>query len=99
MLGGGILLPEDGSSMSLATKTYVLGVLTLSVMSADSLTIVNANFANVAVQCNQGFAYQSTGGNCEGPNTAQQDFNAAVGIGWTFASFDTQFFGPGMLSA
>jgi hypothetical protein len=72
--------------MSLATKTYVLGVLTLSVMSADSLTIVNANFANVAVQCSTGYAYQSyMGGTCAGPGNPQQNIDSGVGFGWVLA--------------
>ena len=85
--------------MSHATKCFVLVVLTLSIAAADSLTVVNPNFANVEVQCSGGYAYQSTGGNCEGPNVPQQDFNTALGMGWTFASFAPQFFGPGMVAA
>jgi hypothetical protein len=72
--------------MPLATKTYVLGVLTLSIVSADSLTVVNANFANVAVQCSSGFAYQSyMGGNCAVPSSPQQPLDSAIGIGWGLA--------------
>jgi hypothetical protein len=74
--------------MSIAAKLYLLGALTLSIAAADSLTVVNANFANVAVQCSNGIAAQSyMGGTCAGPGNEQQDFNAAVGVGWTFASF------------
>jgi hypothetical protein len=70
--------------MSLTTKIYVLGALTISIMSAASLTVVNPNFANVAVQCSNGTAAQSyMGGNCAGQ---QQDFDSAVAIGWAFAS-------------
>jgi hypothetical protein len=72
--------------MSLATKVYVLGALTLSIASADSLTVVNPNFGNVAVQCSSGYAYQSyMGGDCSGPGHPQQNFNTAVGVGWTLA--------------
>jgi hypothetical protein len=39
--------------MSLTTKIYVLGALTLS------LTVANPNFGNVAVQCGDGIAAQS----------------------------------------
>jgi hypothetical protein len=72
--------------MSLATKLCLLGVLTISVAPADSLTVVNANFGNAAVQCSSGYAYQSyTGGNCGSPYDPQQGFNSSLGIGWTFA--------------
>lgn len=66
-------------------KICVLGVLTLSAVSADSLTVVNANFGNVAVECNPGYAYESTmGGNCESPGP-QQAFNNGFGMGWNIA--------------
>ena len=83
--------------MSLATKVYVLGALTLSMASADSLTVVNPNFANVAVQCGTGYAYQSyTGGNCQGPGNPQQSFNTAVGAGWTWAALPSAGNGDGV---
>jgi hypothetical protein len=81
--------------MSLTTKVYLLGALTLSIASADSLTVVNPNFGNVAVQCSPGYAYESyMGGNCEGPGNPQQDFNAAVGVGWTLAPLPNDANGP-----
>jgi hypothetical protein len=72
--------------MSLATKIHVLGAVTLSIALADSLTVVNPNFANVAVQCaGAGYAYQAVmAGNCAGPTVPQQNFNVGLGIGWTF---------------
>ena len=50
--------------------------------SADTLTIVNANFAAVPVACQTGYAYQTSGADCSsGP---VQDFNANSATGWTF---------------
>ncbi|MGA2592597.1 MAG: hypothetical protein ABSH32_22020 [Bryobacteraceae bacterium] len=77
----------------------LLGALTLSVASAESLTIVNPNFSAVAVQCSSGWAYESyMGGNCEsvGP---EQDFNSEVGIGWRFATGTYESYGSGITNA
>jgi len=85
--------------MRAAAVTLVLGAMTLSVASADSLIVVNPNFSAVAVQCSSGWAYESyMGGNCEsyGP---QQDFNAEVGIGWTFAMGTYESYGSGITNA
>jgi len=59
------------------TETLLLlGALTLSVASADSLAIINANFAAVPVPCSGGYAYQSVdGGNCAS-YYPQQPFNS-----------------------
>lgn len=63
---------------------------------ADSLTVVNPNFANVAVQCSLGYAYQSyMGANCEGPGNAA-GFNSSIGVGWTFAPNPTGSDGDGV---
>jgi hypothetical protein len=66
----------------------LLGALTVSVASADSLTVVNPNFSNVAVQCGAGYAYESyMSGTCDTiASFPQQALNGGVGIGWTFAS-------------
>jgi hypothetical protein len=85
--------------MRAAAVTLVLGAMTLSVASADALIVVNPNFSAVAVQCSSGWAYESyMGGNCEsyGP---QQDFNAEVGIGWTFAMGTYESYGSGITNA
>jgi len=78
----------------------LLGVLTLSVASAQSLTVVNPNFSAVAVQCSGGWAQQADpGGTCGGPDVPQQDFNVEAGIGWTFTPYDHTapgFGGPGV---
>jgi hypothetical protein len=79
-----------------ALAALLVGTLTLSIASADSLTIVNPDFAAVRIQCNNGYAYQAEkGGNCEGPNEPQQDFNAEAGIGWAFRPFSTNTSGAG----
>jgi len=70
-----------------SAKLWVLGGMSLSIATAQSLTIVNSDFSAVAVRCGDGWAYQSAlGGNCEGSNGlgAQQNFNVEAGIGWTF---------------
>jgi hypothetical protein len=82
--------------VSLTTKLYFLGALTLSIASADSLTVVNPNFSTVAVQCSDGTAYQSVGGNCETPDFLQQPFNTSVGIGWQFAAIPRGGGGDGL---
>jgi hypothetical protein len=69
-------------------------VLTHSTMEAQ--TVVNPDFSAVTIQCSNGYAYQAEkGGNCEGPNEPQQDFNAEPGIGWTFRPFSTNISGAG----
>jgi hypothetical protein len=62
------------------------GALTLSVASANTLTIQNPNFSAVSVECPEGYAYQAAqGGNCNGPSFPQQDLDLEFSIGWTFA--------------
>ena len=62
-----------------ALAVMLLAMLTVSITSAQPLTIVNSDFSAVSIQCSSGYAYESyMGGNCEsrGP---QQDFNSEVG--------------------
>jgi len=81
--------------MTDAAKVCLLGALTISVAAADSLTVVNAKLANVAVECGA-HAYQSyMGGTCSGPGNPQQNFNGELGIGWTLASIPGDATGPG----
>ena len=82
--------------MSLTSKLYFLGALTLPIASADSLTIANPNFSAVAVQCSDGTAYQSDGGNCDVNDFNQQAFNTSVGIGWQFAAVPYDDGGDGL---
>lgn len=69
------------------TAMLLLGALTLSVASANSLVVVNPNFSAVAVQCGSGYAYQTyMSGNCASPGTsAQQPFDSEIGIAWDLA--------------
>ncbi len=84
--------------MSLTTKVYLLGALAISIVSADSLTVVNPNFGNVAVQCSSGYAYEShiMGGNCGSPYQPQQAFNSSLGMGWTIAPVPSGTDGAGL---
>jgi len=69
------------------TKLWLLGGISLSIAVAQPLTIVNSDFSAVPVQCSNGIAAQSyMGGTCTSGGNEQQDFNGAVGIGWTFES-------------
>jgi len=70
-----------------AARFCLLGALTLSIASAQSLTVVNPDFSAVSIQCSPGWAYEandSPGGNCQSTSPEQQ-FNGQPGIGWTFA--------------
>jgi len=61
----------------------------------EAQTVVNPDFS-VTIQSSNGYAYQAEkGGNCEGPNEPQQDFDAEPGIGWTFRPFGTNISGAG----
>jgi hypothetical protein len=66
-------------------KVFVLGAFALSLACAQSVNIVNPDFAAVAIQCSAGFAYEPAigmGTNCA--NGPYQKFNGVPGIGWTF---------------
>ncbi len=65
----------------------MLGCPTGKGASANSLVVVNPNFSAVAVQCSDGYAYQTyMSGNCASPGTsAQQPFDSEIGIGWELA--------------
>ena len=78
----------------LLASTVIL--MTLSIASADSLTVANPNFSAVAVQCSGGAAYQSDGGNCDVNDFKQQPFNTSVGIGWQFAAVPYDGGGDGL---
>jgi len=84
--------PEVGlRKLDLCTLTTLLVlflVTAVSMASATSLAIVNADFSAIPVVCGGGFAYQSFGGggDCSSPNP-QQDFNATPGFGWTYLLF------------
>jgi len=50
---------------------------------AAPLQIINADFSAIAITCQQGYSYQSFGGDCNSI-PPQQDFNGTPGFGWTF---------------
>ena len=79
-----VYLLEQEASMSVSTKLFVLSSLAAGLVTAQPLTIVNGNLGNVPVECGA-HAYQSyMGGTCNiaGQNP-QENFNSAIGIGWT----------------
>jgi hypothetical protein len=62
----------------------LLAALTLTTASAQLLPIINANFANVPVECAVGWAAQSAGGGTCSSYVPQQSFNVTPGMGWKF---------------
>jgi hypothetical protein len=75
--------------------TILFAAITLVAAHAQStsLTVVNPDFANVAVQCSVGFAYDNPKTDC---GSWLQEFNNALGIGWTFLSNSSGNGGDGL---
>lgn len=75
-----------GTPGRLAAPRVTIHVSYREGLSHEFPGVFHPNLANVAIQCSPGFAYESyMGGNCGGPGNAQQNFNAALDMGWTIA--------------
>jgi hypothetical protein len=78
-----------------ATALLLIALSATKIISAgEFLPVINPTFANVPIQCDYGYAYQSRdGGNC-GSSLSQQTFNGTLGIGWTFSPNGQGITGP-----
>lgn len=84
--------------MSSFAPLFLIALSTTSAVAAgEKLPVGNPDFANVAVQCGEGYAYQTSGGaTCTNRDCPAQALDSAPGIHWVFGPHIPFNFGSGL---